>query len=109
MYVATSVIRATAIEVEASDAKDGKVTVSAKAAGLADADAGITAKASGGSTVKYSGAVPLAIGVKLLQIVWQDNGPPVLDTVRDVLSMAGHVVSSGARLLGDDAFIAVTE
>jgi hypothetical protein len=108
LFVVVGVFRAESIEIEATDSSGEKVDVSAEVAGLVKARPEVQASTAAGTLIAYKGQVPLVIGVRLLEIKWQDGGPR-LNTVRNVQKVCGYVASpQDFRQIGNDAFIDVS-
>lgn len=93
LFVAMSVVRARGIEITARDSGGQELNINVKAAGLGDASAGVSATSMGVSEVRYTGKTPLAFGVRLLKIVWPEQGSARLETVKDPMKYAGEVVA----------------
>ncbi|MBX9803578.1 MAG: hypothetical protein K2Y04_12540 [Caulobacteraceae bacterium] len=103
IYMIREVFRGREIEVQAFDANDQVLKITAEATGLADARLNLRARNDNASTVVYAGAHPAAFAVRLVKIV-QDASGWLIEGVTQPVGVRGDVAVDEA-VSAPDAFI----
>ena len=73
-FVTGGVVRSTAISVVAEDSRRRRVELGAELAQVLDADASVTLESGGNGELTFTGAAPLAIGLELYKLHFDDSG-----------------------------------